>query len=124
MMSALTLEYPVVFTLKKAFHTERPNGKSDGFPSGHAAGAVTLAAMLGEHFGLIPGLAGYVFAGFVAFHRIDAGNHDLSDVIFGATLGYVFGKTVAETDELPVLHARLVPYGGDRVSGLALQWRF
>ena len=67
---AISIEMPVVFVLKKAFHTTRPNGDADGFPSGHVAGAMTLATLLGEHFGLYPAIAGYTFAGFVAFHRI------------------------------------------------------
>ncbi len=109
MMSALTIDLPVVFAMKKAFHTRRPNGDPDGFPSGHVTGAVTLGTLLAEHFGLYPGIAGYVFSGFVAWHRIDYRKHDLSDVLFGAALGYVVGRAVGEEDEeLPLIHAHLV----------------
>jgi hypothetical protein len=125
MMSALTIAEPINFALKKAFHTRRPNGDPDGFPSGHVAGAMTLAAVLQDHFGLYPALAGYTLAGFVAWHRIDFGKHDLSDVIFGAALGWAVGRAVGETEELPVIQAHLVPVlGGKRTAGLGLEWRF
>ena len=98
MMSALTIDEPINFALKKAFHTRRPNGDPDGFPSGHEAAAMTLAALLQQHFGLYPALAGYTFAGFVAWHRIDFGKHDLSDVIFGAALGWSVGMAVGDVN--------------------------
>lgn len=133
MMSALTIDLPVVFVLKKAFHTRRPNGDREGFPSGHVTAAVTLATLLTEHFGLYPGLAGFTFAGLVAYHRMDYRKHDLSDVIFATALGYVVAHAVGEEDEeLPLVHARIVPAfgrirtvsGPRAVPGLALQWSF
>jgi PAP2 superfamily protein len=125
MMSALTIDMPIVYGLKKAFHTTRPNGDRDGFPSGHVVGAMTLAAVLQDHFGLYPALAGYTLAGFVAWNRIDFGKHDLSDVIFGAALGWAVGRAVGETEELPVIQAHLVPVlGGTRTAGLGLEWQW
>ena len=125
MVSALTMTLPVVYGLKKAFHTTRPNGEEDGFPSGHTAPSAAIGALLNRHYGPYAGLAGAAFAGLVAFHRIDARKHDVSDVIFGAALGYVAGRTAGDVDEVPVVHARLTPLqstlGG---SGLALQWQF
>jgi len=125
-MSALTIAEPLNFALKKAFHTRRPNGDNDGFPSGHVVGAMTLATLLESHFGLYPGIAGYVLTGFVAFHRIDHRKHDLSDVLFGAALGYAIGKSVGDIDEeLPLLHAHLLPgYPGavEHAMGFGLEW--
>jgi PAP2 superfamily protein len=126
MMSALTIEMPIVFVLKEAFHTTRPNGDSNGFPSGHTAGAVSLATLLGTHFGLYPAIAGYTFAGFVAWHRIDSGKHDLSDVIFGAALGYTVDAAVGDaSEEVPLLHAHWAPTAGltHTAPGLSLGWR-
>jgi len=126
-MSALTIEMPAVFVLKKAFHTTRPNGDPDGFPSGHVAGSMAVATLLGEHFGLYPAIAGYTITGFVAFHRIDYGKHDLSDVIFGAALGYAVGSSVADTDEeLPLIKAHWFPSAGTTRTepGFSLEWRF
>jgi membrane-associated phospholipid phosphatase len=125
MMSALTIDEPINYALKKAFHTRRPNGDRDGFPSGHAAAAMTLAALLQQHFGLYPALAGYTFAAFVGWHRIDDRKHDLSDVIFGSALGWAVGMSVGDTQELPLIQAHLVPVmGGTRTAGLGLEWGF
>ena len=125
MMSALTIDEPINFALKKAFHTRRPNGDPDGFPSGHEAAAMTLAALLQQHFGLYPALAGYTFAAFVGWHRIDDRKHDLSDVIFGGALGWAVGMSVGGVDELPIIQAHFVPVlAGRRTAGLGLEWRF
>jgi membrane-associated phospholipid phosphatase len=127
MMSALTIEMPTVFALKKASDTTRPNGDADGFPSGHVAGAVSLATPLGTHFGLYPAIAGYMFAGFVAWHRIDTGKHDLSDVIFGAAIGYTVGAAVGDAyEEISLLQAHWAPTAGltRTAPGLSLEWSF
>ena len=125
MVSALTMELPVVFAMKKAFHTRRPNGGSDGFPSGHMAAAASFGALLNRYYGPYAGAAGSAFAGIVAFHRIDARKHDLSDVIFGAALGYVAGRTAGSVDELPLLKAQLLPLESEQgARGLRLEWRF
>lgn len=125
-LSALTLSQPVVFALKKGFHTRRPNGDSEGFPSGHTAAAASFAALLNRYYGPWAGAAGAGFAGLVAFHRIDSKNHDLSDVIFGAALGYIAGRTAGDVDEVPVLKAHLLPFddGEHTAPGLRLEWRF
>ena len=50
----------------------------------------------------------------------------LSDVLFGAALGYAIGKTVGDTDEeIPMLHAHLLPgYPGEveHAMGFGLEW--
>lgn len=125
MISSLSLELPAVYGLKKAFDTERPNGDDGGFPSGHTAVATSFAALLNSYYGPWAGLAGASFAGLVAFHRIDDRKHDLSDVIFGAALGYVAGQTAADVNEVPVVHAHLLPLAArDGTPGLRLEWRF
>ena len=127
MMSALTIEMPTVFALKKASDTTRPNGDADGFPSGHVAGAVSLATPLDTDFGLYPAIAGYMFAGFVAWHRIDTGKHDLSDVIFGAAIGYTVGAAVGDAyEEISLLQAHWAPTAGltRTAPGLSLEWSF
>ncbi|MGH7896513.1 MAG: phosphatase PAP2 family protein [Candidatus Binatia bacterium] len=124
-ISALTMEMPVVFALKRGFHTKRPNGDRDGFPSGHAAVAASFGALLNRHYGTIPGLLGSGLAAFVALHRIDARHHDLSDVIFGAAIGYIAGRTAGDVEEFQVLKAQLLPLEGPTGErGLRLEWRF
>lgn len=71
----------------------RPNGKSRGFPSGHAAASVYGASYLVRECGaLLPyaGPAAVLAAGFVGGSRIDAGRHDLFQVMAGALIALFF----------------------------------
>jgi membrane-associated phospholipid phosphatase len=80
-------------------NTEAPNGEGDPFvgawPSGHTSSAFTVAAVLDEYYGPKIGIPAYILAGLAGWERIDDGEHDLSDVVFGAVLGHVIGKSVA-----------------------------
>jgi hypothetical protein len=80
-------------------NTESPNGEGDPFvgawPSGHTSSAFTVAAVLDEYYGPKIGIPAYILAGLAGWERIDDGEHDLSDVVFGAVLGHVIGKSVA-----------------------------
>ena len=80
-------------------NTESPNGEGDPFvgawPSGHTSSTFAFAAVLDEYYGPKVGVPAYILAGLAGWERIDDGEHDLSDVVFGAALGYVIGKTVA-----------------------------
>jgi membrane-associated phospholipid phosphatase len=95
MLHSLILTDLTTGILKLSFDTTRPNGKSHGFPSGHTASSFAVAAVVEETYGEAYGILAYTFAGLVAWHRIDNRNHDLSDVIFGACLGTVIGKSVS-----------------------------
>ena len=50
------------------------------------------------------------FAGFVAYERVDARNHDFSDVISGSLMGIAIGHAVATGQELKVLGMDVLPY--------------
>lgn len=80
-------------------NTESPNGEGDPFvgawPSGHTSSSFAIAAVLDEYYGPKVGVPAYILAGLAGWERIDDGEHDLSDVVFGAALGYVIGRTVA-----------------------------
>lgn len=68
----------------------------NSFFSGHAAVAWSLAAVTVRHFDdrrWVPWVA-YPLAGLVSFTRITSGNHYVSDVVVGATLGFAVGRYV------------------------------
>jgi hypothetical protein len=89
--------------LKMAVARERPNGEDDmSFPSGHASTAFTLAVVAERHFGWKVGLPAYTVAGLVAVSRLQRNKHYLSDVMAGATLGYIVGRTVVRANSKPL----------------------
>lgn len=80
--------------LKLAVRRTRPDGGQFSFPSGHSSGTFATAAVLSRHFGWKVGLPAYGLATYVAGSRIQENRHYASDVIFGAAVGIVAGRTV------------------------------
>jgi membrane-associated phospholipid phosphatase len=98
--------------LKEVVHRERPNGEDSlSFPSGHASTAFALAAVAERHYGWKAGLPAYTLASAVAVSRLQRDKHYLTDVMAGATLGYIVGRTVVRVNSLAVDQSR-----GARVS--------
>ena len=90
----------LVIGLKESVRRERPL-RSDGtratgfsFPSGHATSTFTAATILQQHLGYKAGVPTYLVASYVALSRLHENVHFLSDVVFGAALGTVVGRTV------------------------------
>jgi len=85
----------VVEGLKRITHRTRPDGSTDprnaSFPSSHAANAFALAVVLSARWrrGSVVFL---LAAGLIAFSRMYLDRHFLSDVLFGAALGALFGS--------------------------------
>lgn len=74
--------------LKSTIHKERPNGSDDNaFPSRHASVAFQGASFIHKRYGLEYSIPAYIGAGFVAYSRVDADEHDVTDVLTGAALG-------------------------------------
>lgn len=99
LLSASAITGVSTSALKLITNTDRPsdtwmNGEY-GFPSYHTASTFAIAAVLDEYYGCKVGLPAYLLAGAVGFSRLDEQDHDLSDVVFGGTLGFVIGKAVA-----------------------------
>ena len=94
MLSALTINAAVTGGLKAIRHNDQPDGPW-AWPSGHTSSSVAVASVLHEFYGLKVGLPAYAVAGVVAWRMMDEGDHWASDVLFGATLGWVVGHTVA-----------------------------
>jgi membrane-associated phospholipid phosphatase len=89
--------------LKEAVGRERPNGEDRlSFPSGHSSSAFAMATVADRHFGWKAGLTAYAAASLVAVSRLQRDKHHLSDVLAGATLGYVVGRTVVSNHSRPV----------------------
>jgi membrane-associated phospholipid phosphatase len=84
----------MVQTMKISFLRGRPD-RSNRFslPSGHTAGAVATATVLTRHFGWKVGIPAYTASAYVAASRMSANKHHLTDVLVGAAVGIVAGRT-------------------------------
>jgi membrane-associated phospholipid phosphatase len=72
----------------------RPDGTAHSFPSGHSASAFATAAVVQREFGWKAGIPAYAAATWVASSRVQMKRHYVSDVIAGATLGIMAGRSV------------------------------
>lgn len=99
LINAYVLNAVTTTVLKVVIDADRPSDRfNDGrysFPSFHVSSSFTIAAVLDEYYGPQVGLPAYAVAGLVGFSRIDRRAHHLSDVVFGAALGYTIGRAVA-----------------------------
>lgn len=80
--------------LKLSVRRTRPDGTAYSFPSGHTSGTFATATVLQRHYGWKVGIPAYAFATYVGGSRLQANRHYLSDVLFGAAVGIVSGRTV------------------------------
>ena len=111
MMTALSVTGMVTVGLKGIRDNETPNGKRWAWPSGHTASSFTVASVLDEFYGPGVGIPAYALASAVAWRMMDTGDHWASDVVFGATLGWVVGHTIAgKHKELEIAGFKVLPY--------------
>jgi hypothetical protein len=114
LISAYTINGLSTLAVKGIANTDRPsdvwNGGMFGFPSFHASSTFSMAAVIDEYYGPRAGLPAYALAGLVSWSRIDERDHDLSDVVFGAAMGYVIGHAVAGRHLRCDSRVRLLPY--------------
>ncbi|MFQ5823037.1 MAG: phosphatase PAP2 family protein [bacterium] len=81
-------------TTKIIVQRTRPNGENNlSFPSGHTSGMFTVASVLDKRYGYKVGIPSYLLAGFVGISRIKMQKHFPTDVIAGAALGIIVGRS-------------------------------
>jgi len=114
LVSAYTISSLTTMALKGITDTQRPTDRYEngrfGFPSFHASSTFAVAAVIDEYYGPWAALPAYALGGAVSWSRIDQREHDLSDVFFGATLGFVIGRTVAAAHVERFTGIRVLPY--------------
>jgi membrane-associated phospholipid phosphatase len=93
---------------------KRPNGDGYGFPSGHVAFAGSGASFLEERYGWEYGVPAWLLTGYVAWVRVDNGDHHWRDVVASSALA--FG--VAKLFVTPENAAHLAPVIGPDYLGL------
>jgi len=80
--------------IKFVVQRDRPDGGRYSFPSGHTSATFATATVLQRHLGWKAGVPAYAVAASAAASRLPENKHYLSDVIFGAAIGVVSGRTV------------------------------
>src|SRR6476469_7311503 len=95
LLQAQIMTEVLVEPLKFAVHRERPDlSNHQSFPSGHAAVTFATAAVIERHLGWRRSLVAYGIASYVSASRLHDNRHYLSDVVFGAAVGSIAGRTV------------------------------
>lgn len=119
------LNFTMVTILKNTVRRTRPNLRDKvSFPSGHAADSFLLATVLNHYYGKKIGIPAYLLAAFVAYSRIENAKHFPSDVVFGATVGYIAGSTaIAGRRHRTEKKVAFLPLFGGNSAGLDITWR-
>ena len=95
LLQAQILTEMMVEPLKLSVRRLRPDGSNrQSFPSGHAAITFATATVIERHLGWRKAALGYLIASYVASSRLHDNVHYLSDVVFGAAVGSIAGRTV------------------------------
>ncbi|HEY3965251.1 MAG TPA: phosphatase PAP2 family protein [Planctomycetaceae bacterium] len=129
-LSAYGLSATATVAIKGITNTTRPTDQFEnghyGFPSYHTSSTFAIAGCLDEYYGWKAGVPAYVLASLVGWSRIDQREHDLSDVLFGAVLGVVIGKTVAAAHLDRQSDLKIAPYYDVRnqATGISVEKRY
>jgi len=108
--NAAIVNFAYTELLKVTVRRERPDGSNNqSFPSGHASDAFTWATVFERHYGWKLGVPAYALAATMGYSRLVRDKHYLSDVVAGATLGYIVGRTVVRVNS-----KALGPAGGKK----------
>jgi len=95
LIQAQLLTELLVQPIKFAVGRERPDhSNNQSFPSGHAAVTFATATVIERHLGWRNSALAYTLASYVAMSRLHDNRHYLSDVVFGAAVGTIAGRTV------------------------------
>jgi membrane-associated phospholipid phosphatase len=102
MSQAVVVNFFYTAVLKEAVRRDRPDHSDHrSFPSGHSSNAFACATVWSEQYGWKAAVPGYLAAGLIAGSRLATKKHHLSDIVGGATLGVIVGKSVARWDAKP-----------------------
>ena len=118
LLEALIVTNASTMAFKLGMDDRSPNGEKWGWPSGHTSSSVCVAAVMNEYYGWKAGVPLYLLAGYSAATRLQDREHDLSDLVFGAALGYVAGHSVVK-GELPEIGGfTVLPYADRNAGGV------
>jgi membrane-associated phospholipid phosphatase len=112
LLRSLAVSEGITQALKYTVRRERPDRSGrNSFPSGHAADTFAFATALERHLGWRGAVPAYIVASYVAASRLRENRHFLSDVVFGATVGAIAGRTVTRHGREYYADLQFVPGG-------------
>jgi membrane-associated phospholipid phosphatase len=101
---SLLITTAYTFAFKEATNRQRPDDSNrQSFPSGHASLAFAWATVAERHYGARGGIPAYAVASAIAVSRLAKDKHYLSDIVAGATLGHLIGRTVVRCNSRPAV---------------------
>jgi hypothetical protein len=112
-LEAIALSQAIVAPMKVLVDRERPDGDQYSFPSGHTANAVCVVPILWRAYGAGVGAAASGLAVCTALGRMEERRHYLSDVVAGATIGFLIGDVIARRAGEEERAARAAGMAGD-----------
>ena len=99
LIQGLVVAQVLTQALKYTTQRERPDqSDTTSFPSAHAASTFAFATALERHLGWRYAVPAFAGAFYVAASRLPANRHWFSDVVFGATVGIIAGRTVTSQE--------------------------
>lgn len=114
----------LTFGLKQSINRNRPSGGQYSFPSGHTSSAFAVATVVDHHYGWKASVAAYATATFIGASRIDSRKHYLSDVVAGATLGYIAGRTaIRGSGTKHAIQWTPIVSASSQTVGIAVSWQ-
>jgi hypothetical protein len=112
LLRSVAVSEGVTQALKYTVRRERPDGSgANSFPSGHAADTFAFATALERHLGWRGAVPAYIVSSYVAVSRLHENRHFLSDVVFGAAVGTIAGRTVTRHGRNYYADVQFVPGG-------------
>ena len=94
LLRAQIVSQTVTHSIKAVVKRTRPDGSANNsFPSGHTSVSFASATVLQREFGWKVGLPAYAVATYIGMSRVQGKRHFTSDVLFGAAIGVMAGRT-------------------------------
>ncbi len=121
-VSALAITGVSTMLLKVAAYTDSPNGENLAWPSGHVSSTMALATVLNDAYGPVVGVPMFGLTALVGIERLDDREHHLSDVVFGAALGWVVAETIMKEHRPEIFGGQIVPYVDPLGRNAGLAW--
>ena len=120
LVRAQLLNAALTHAVKLSVGRARPDGGRYSFPSGHSSSSFAFASVLERHLGWKVAVPAYSLAAYVAASRLQENRHFATDIVFGAAVGMVAGRTA--TVGRGSARFVLSPVASAGVAGVAVTW--